>query len=445
MQGKTVPVLHTVFCAIILATYFALILPLSKPFPWTDDWTYVEILGSSGGDMLRWLWAQHNDHRIPFMKAMQLTALRLSGFDFRSLLVLNALLALCGTLAMFQVARRFRGYSHIGDLIIPMILLNFGFGLFGWGFSAAFLISVAANMIFLFLFGLAIERNSRVLEALSFFFLFVCALTAMNGLVVASIVSAAIFAAGFLQRPSAQSSVVRYASLVILLTCIVLLVSWKPSEASVSVFSVPPSQVADWAFQLSKSSFVISAFTGGWWRSAIVVGLTLAAAAIAFGRIKRDRRESSVDFFRVAVYSSFFGYIALGVSLVAGRSAHSAWHPGLEMHYGYLASPIPIFAWLIVSSSAKPALSGVLAMVLLVLYGDAFVANARWRLAYTWSAAGRFAEIAQLIRSDAPPASITQKYMLELFYVDAPNQRQRVEAGIVKLRSYGGPLYGKVP
>jgi hypothetical protein len=116
----------------------------------------------------------------------------------------------------------------------------------------------------------------------------------------------------------------------------------------------------------------------------------------------------------------------------------------LGLHYGYLAAPIPIFAWLIVSSSAKPALNGVLAMVLLVLYGDAFVANARWRLTYAWSAAGRFAEIAQLIRSDAPPASITQKYMLELFYVDAPNQRQRVEAGIVKLRRYGGPLYGEV-
>jgi hypothetical protein len=445
MQGKTVPVLHAAFCGIILATYFALILPLSKPFPWTDDWTYVEVLGSSGVDMLRWLGAQHNDHRIPFMKAMQFATLRLSGFDFRSLLVLNAALALCGTLAMFQVARRFRGYSHIGDLIIPMILLNFGFGLFGWGFSAAFLISVAANTIFLFLLGQAVDRDSRVLEALSFFFLFVCALTAMNGLVVASIVSAVIFATGFLRRHPAPSSVVRYASLVILLTCIVLWVSWRPSEASVSVFSVPPSQVADWAFQLSKSSFVIRAFSGGWWRSAIVVGLTLTAVAIAFGRIKRDRRHNSVDFFRIAVYSSFFGYIALGVSLVAGRSAHSPWHPGLEMHYGYLAAPIPIFAWLIISSSARPALNGMLAVVLLALYGDAFVANARWRLTYVWSAAGHFAEIAQLIRSEAPPASITQKYMLELFYVDAPNQRQRVEADILKLRRYGGPLYGKVP
>ncbi|HME22640.1 MAG TPA: hypothetical protein VKI44_15120 [Acetobacteraceae bacterium] len=443
MSGKALSIVYGTFCGMIVTVYLALVLPISKSFPFTDDWIYVEVLGSDWSNMLRWVVAEHNDHHIPAMKIMQFATLRLSGFDFRAVLVLNVVWGLCGALAMIGVARRFRGYSHFGDLIIPMILLNYAFGLFVWGFAAQYVMSVSSSAIFLFLFGKSIERGNSIVEISSFCFLLVCALSGMNGLVVAFVASGGVFAACFLQGPSTTRTVARYASLVILLTCAAVYASWRPSGASASPFSVPPSQIINWAYQLSKSSFVVSAYTGAWWRSAIVICLTLAAAGVAFRQLQRARQSGSVDLFMIAFYSIFVGYIGLAASLVAGRAARIPWVPGLEAHYGYLVTPIPIFAWLIISNSARPALKGMLAIILLGLYAHSFVQSARWRLYYARWSAGHYAEIAQLIRSDLAPSEITRRYMNDLWYIDAPIYRKEMEDDILKLRAYGGPLYGR--
>jgi hypothetical protein len=443
ISGRTLSVIYGTFCGTIVTLYLALVLPISKSFPFTDDWIYVAVLGSGRSNLFHWVAAQHNDHRIPFMKIMQFATLRLSGFDFRSLLVLNVVWGLSGALAMYGVARRFRGYSHFGDLIIPMILLNCAFGWFGWGFGAAYVMAVSSSAVFLFFFGKSIEQRNTFLEILSFGFLLVCALTAMNGLIVASVLSVGVFAGCFVQQPSAIRSVARFASLAILLICAAVFLSWTPSGASGSPFSAPPSKIVDWAYQLSKSSFVVSAFSGAWWRSAIVICLTLGAAGFAFRRLRHARELGAVDLFTLAVYASFFAYILLGASLIAGRVARVPWVPGAETHYGYLVTPIPILAWLIVSREAKPALTGMLGVILCVLYAQSFAASAQWRLDYAWYAAGHYAEIARLIRSDVAPAEITQMYMDDLWYIDTPYNRKMIEDDIVKLRAYGGPLYGR--
>src|SRR5271166_657979 len=443
MSDKALSIAYGTFCGMIVTVYLALVLPISKSFPFTDDWTYVAVLGSGWRNVLRWVAAPHNDHRIPFIKIMQFATLKASGFDFRAVLVLNVVWGLCGALAMFGVARRFRGYSHFGDLIVPMILLNYAFGLFGWGFAAQYVMAVSSSAIFLYLFGKSIERGNSILEILSFCFLLVCALSGMNGLVVASVVSGGVFASCFLQQPSTTRTVARYASLVILLTCAAVYASWRPSGASASPLSVPPGQIIDFAYHLSKSSFVVSAFIGAWWRSALVICLTLAAAGVTFGQLQRAHEAGSDDLFTIAFYASFVGYIALAASIVAGRAARIPWVPGLETHYGYPVALIPIFAWLIISYSARPALRGMLAMILLGLYTHSFVESARWRLNYAWWSAGHYAEIAQLIRSDLAPSEITRRYMSDLWYVDTPEIRKDMEDNIVKLRAYGGPLYGR--
>ena len=266
----------------------------------------------------------------------------------------------------------------------------------------------------------------------------------MNGLVVAFVASGGVFAACLLQGPSTTHTVARYVSLVILLTCAAVYAGWKPTEASASPFSVPLGQIIDFAYQLSKSSFAVDALSGAWWRSAIVISLTLTAAGVALREVQRARQSGSIDLFTIAVYSSFVGYIWLAASIVVGRAARVPWTPGLEAHYGYLITPIPIFAWLIISNSAKPALNGMLAIILLGLYTHSFVHSARWRLYYAWYSAGRYAEIAQLIRSDLAPAEITRRYMSDLFFIDEPYYRKQIEDDIVKLRAYGGPLYGAV-
>ena len=237
---------------------------------------------------------------------------------------------------MFGVARRFRGYNHFGDLIIPMILLNYGFEWFSYGFGAHYLMVVSSSAIFLFFLGESVERGNSNLQILAFCFLFVCALSGMDGLVVAFVVSAGVLAACFQQGRPTTCTVARYASPAILLTCAVIYASWHPPEAYASPFSAPLGQIINFVYQLSKSSFVVSAFTGAWWRSAIVICLTLAAGGVAFRQLQRARRSGSVNLFTIAIYSSFAGYLALGAAVVGGRAASFPWVPGLETHWGYL-------------------------------------------------------------------------------------------------------------
>ena len=80
-------------------------------------------------------------------------------------------------------------------------------------------------------------------------------------------------------------------------------------------------------------------------------------------------------------------YIVLGALIVVGRATQSEWAPGLEMHYGYLTTPIPILAWIIVSRFSPWFLAAGLAAVLLIAYGPAFVAGLNWRLTYMWTTA----------------------------------------------------------
>jgi hypothetical protein len=75
------------------------------------------------------------------------------------------------------------------------------------------------------------------------------------------------------------------------------------------------------------------------------------------------------------------------------------------------------------------------------LYAQANEANLQWRLTYVRGAAPRFADIGQMLRSTTPVQEITRKYMSTFYYIDTPDARSTVEAGLIKLRQVGGPIY----
>jgi hypothetical protein len=93
MSDKALSIIYGTLCGIIVTVHLALMLPISRSFPFTDDWIYVEVLGSGWSNVLRWFLVPYGDHRTPFFKIMQLANLELSGFDFRALFVLNVVWA----------------------------------------------------------------------------------------------------------------------------------------------------------------------------------------------------------------------------------------------------------------------------------------------------------------------------------------------------------------
>ncbi|WP_157874581.1 hypothetical protein [Streptomyces sp. AcH 505] len=430
--------ISNLFIAAIFLFFLLRIYPYSNPYPFADDWTYAGVLGTGWANTLKWVLALHNDHRIPLMKLLQYTTLRATYFDFRSLVLINFAIGVIGSISLSEIARNYRGKSHIGDIIIPMVLLNFGTGFMGWGFSAQFLLSVSSSLVAILFFQRSENSNrARVAATLA---MLVCALSGMNGIVLAvSLAACFLLFYLFVQKQNAAC----IGPGLVLALCALLLVTWTPSAASVSPTQTPSGQLLDWIYQFSKSSFIVSASHGGWWRAALCVGLISTAVSFAAQRTLRSLQREKQSPSEFAVYAALAAYITLFFSVVIGRSAHGAWEPGLEMHYGYLAAPIPILSWIVISRFLRGPAALIVAGSLIVVYAQSFVENTAWRMAHLRSQYAHLEQIGADLRSDAPPAIVTEKDIKFLYHVDTPDVRQQVIGGIEKLRQFGGPIYGR--
>jgi hypothetical protein len=412
--------------AVILAIFLAVVYPNSKPFPWTDDWTFLFASSMSWGDFVGWLFAQHNDHRIPIVKAVQYAILANTGFDFRVTILLNACIVLGAAAMLFDVCRRYRGSWHFGDLIAPLIIANLGFGAFGWGFAMQFALNVALGIAFVWL-----AMAGRL--GLAYAALVANALTGLSGIVITTVVCLVMLRVSLSLKQMTRRKFEVAMPLGVLAFSVLLWLCWSPSPASGGPSF---SNVIGYLYGLSKSSLVVNAFHGEAWKSAALTALVAVGLWFAVTGLRRSPPETENP-----VYALFVALLAICVAVAVGRSQHSPWTPGLEMHYGYLVSPLPILAWLVISRKARPMLANVLGTALLLLYANAFLANANWRTGYIRSAAPKFAEVSRMIRDGTPVDQIMQAHMPQLYYVDTPDTRYHVSVGVERLRQVGGPLF----
>ena len=94
--------------------------------PRWDDYSIVPQLAGVQPVTLRWLWEQHNEHRIPLPKLIMITASRLAGNDVRAEMYLTVL-ALSGLSAALIVLRsRSAGGLRSSDAVFPLLLLSVG-------------------------------------------------------------------------------------------------------------------------------------------------------------------------------------------------------------------------------------------------------------------------------------------------------------------------------
>src|SRR5687768_10149786 len=76
--------------------------------PWGDEWEFVPVLTGHESAGPRWLWAQHNEHRLPLPRAIYLGLFRLTG-DFRAGMVLQVLLLSALALGLLRYLSAARG------------------------------------------------------------------------------------------------------------------------------------------------------------------------------------------------------------------------------------------------------------------------------------------------------------------------------------------------
>src|SRR5258707_2746530 len=119
--------------------------------PLAEDWDMVPSLVGQEPNLLEWLWAQNNEHRLPLQKAVYLVLLKASGGDFRIGMIANTLMLGGLSLAMILTARRLRGgRTRLADAFFPLAFLHLGhWENMVWGWQIQFVISTALVCIWL--------------------------------------------------------------------------------------------------------------------------------------------------------------------------------------------------------------------------------------------------------------------------------------------------------
>jgi len=120
--------------------------------PFFDDWMIVSALTGHQPITLQWLWAQHNDHRMPVTNLLLLGLYQISGGDFRAGMFFNAAALILMTILMLRAAFRLRGSMAMTDAFIPLILLSWRhYGNLLWNWQVSFLAPTLLAVVAIYL------------------------------------------------------------------------------------------------------------------------------------------------------------------------------------------------------------------------------------------------------------------------------------------------------
>jgi hypothetical protein len=111
---------------VMLTAALALVAVYGSNVPSWDDWDIVPAVTGHQPVTLKWLWSQHNEHRVPLPRLLLLGMMRLIRMDFRIGMYFNVLTTGVLALGMILAARRVRGTSSYLDAFFPIVLMNWG-------------------------------------------------------------------------------------------------------------------------------------------------------------------------------------------------------------------------------------------------------------------------------------------------------------------------------
>jgi hypothetical protein len=98
----------------------------NRNVPYMDDFALVSVMTGHEPVSLRWVWAQHNEHR-PVISRLILAGLsRFVKNDFRTGKYFNVGLLSAAAASMLLLARRLRGSNSVTDAVLPLTILNIG-------------------------------------------------------------------------------------------------------------------------------------------------------------------------------------------------------------------------------------------------------------------------------------------------------------------------------
>lgn len=102
------------------------ILQMQSPLFYWDEITNIAQLTGESPVTLKWLWAQHTDHRIPLPRLLYLLLSWLTGGSTGVILIFGASLMIAVTIGLTRMMQRLRGRGSMFDIFFPLTLLHFG-------------------------------------------------------------------------------------------------------------------------------------------------------------------------------------------------------------------------------------------------------------------------------------------------------------------------------
>src|SRR5438874_2145914 len=101
--------------ALLLASALAFVALFGTDLPYWDDWNMIPAVVGRQPISLGWLWALHNEHRIPLPKLLYLGLAWAAGGDLRAGMIFNVLVLGAASALLLAAVRRARGRTVLAD------------------------------------------------------------------------------------------------------------------------------------------------------------------------------------------------------------------------------------------------------------------------------------------------------------------------------------------
>jgi hypothetical protein len=415
------------------------IIRYGRNIPLAEDWHIVPALTGNEVDFWGWLWAQNNEHRVPLPRLLLLSAVWISGGDFRAGMVLNTLALAAAAAAMIFLARRLRGHVAYADAFFPLALLHLGhWENLVWSWQIQFVSSMLLTTLLLLLivrYGAWPPLGASLAAALG---LLLLPLVGANGLAVVPAGALWLAYLGYVRWHEAEPRSKRLActlwgaaSLALLLIPLYFVGYERPSW-------VPPNP-GPWESLVTSGKFLamsLGPIASAHWTgfTALIFSFFVATSVVLLWGLKRARAAERP---RALGLVLFFGVLVLLILAMGwGRAALvPTW--GMPDRYALLAVPILIWSYYVWQLYGPPRFARLvqvgLAALLLTLLPFNTLKGFEWR---NWYARGMRAVEAD-IAAGASPALIAERHRVHLLHWDQP----KLEAGIRMLREAGiGPF-----
>jgi hypothetical protein len=422
------------FLAILFAIYTILVLlPISKSFPYSDDWWYISQLNNFNFLLF---FEKHNEHYIPLQRFLQFSLLKISGGDFRVLIGFNIIITTVISLIWINIFKKLGNNldNSIIIFIIPLIFLNWGFNTVNWGFnfqfiSSIFFITISFNCWINFL-----HYPSRGINS-TFISLILLALCGANGLINSFIIGFGfLFILSFFCSRRMISIVGRFIILSWLIICFFIL--YKTLIVS-TASPINSSYFIKFIIGIANSWAGLYATTFNIWGLILTITLVLFPFVYLCWTVnayRSNRIQLNQLLTMISLTFILLGSVITILLVSVSRSTSTTWWPGLELHYGFLVTLLPITFLLVLSFFKARFTRALVSLIFFYIVFSGFLSNLNWRISSAQEGFEKITQASAAILSPQPAHDVSEKYIKEFNWVSNESSINMVADGLKKLR-----------